>query len=156
MQKIKFFLLFACIALFMTACIIVSGCGGDETGDDLNHTHTFAEEWSYDDTYHWHMSTCGHSSETADKGEHIQDGDSCAVCGKLMASSTEGLSYEFNGEGYEVTGVGIAKETHIIIPDTFNDLSVVGIADNAFKDNKVISGIRIPNSVMSIGNSAFA
>lgn len=23
--------------------------------------HTFAEKWSYDDTYHWHSATCGHN-----------------------------------------------------------------------------------------------
>lgn len=25
------------------------------------HEHTFASTWEYDETYHWHPSTCGHN-----------------------------------------------------------------------------------------------
>ena len=46
------------------------------------HEHTYSEDWSYDETYHWHAATCEHDV-VADKGEHI-DADSdgkCDVCG---------------------------------------------------------------------------
>ena len=33
------------------------------------HTHTFAEEWSSDEIYHWHAATCGHDV-TEGKTEH--------------------------------------------------------------------------------------
>lgn len=34
------------------------------------HTHTFSDEWSSDDTYHWHAATCEHQEEVKDKAEH--------------------------------------------------------------------------------------
>ena len=33
--------------------------------------HTFSEEWTSDDDYHWHAATCGHDKEVRDKEEHI-------------------------------------------------------------------------------------
>ena len=34
------------------------------------HTHTYADTWTYDETHHWHASTCGHETEVSDKAEH--------------------------------------------------------------------------------------
>ncbi len=36
----------------------------------LNHTHTFADQWTSDETYHWHAATCIHTSEVDGKAEH--------------------------------------------------------------------------------------
>lgn len=50
---------------------------------EVGHTHTYAEDWSKDDTHHWHASTCTHTDEVADKGLHedaAADG-TCDVCG---------------------------------------------------------------------------
>ncbi|MDD6802457.1 MAG: InlB B-repeat-containing protein [Mollicutes bacterium] len=43
-----------------------TGNGGSES----THEHTFASSWDYDNTYHWHSSTCGHDIES-DKEKHI-------------------------------------------------------------------------------------
>ena len=34
------------------------------------HEHTFAEEWSSDETSHWHAATCGHTTELSGKAAH--------------------------------------------------------------------------------------
>lgn len=34
------------------------------------HKHTYANTWSYDDTYHYHEATCKHTSEVSDKEKH--------------------------------------------------------------------------------------
>lgn len=34
------------------------------------HKHTYSDEWSKDETYHWHAATCGHDSLTKDKEQH--------------------------------------------------------------------------------------
>ena len=50
---------------------------------EVGHTHTYAEDWSKDDTHHWHAATCTHTDEVADKGLHedaAADG-TCDVCG---------------------------------------------------------------------------
>ena len=36
----------------------------------LEHTHKFAEEWTYDKTTHWHATTCGCSDVELQKTEH--------------------------------------------------------------------------------------
>ncbi len=36
----------------------------------LEHTHTFADEWTSDETHHWYASTCGHEDEVSAKAEH--------------------------------------------------------------------------------------
>ena len=48
-----------------------TACGekATEAIEKLPHTHKFAEEWSKDETYHWHASTCGHEDEEV-KEEH--------------------------------------------------------------------------------------
>lgn len=43
--------------------------------------HTFADTWTYDQTYHWHAATCGHTNLVADKAEHTFGGGTvCSVC----------------------------------------------------------------------------
>ena len=57
-----------------------SGCGknfADENGNEEIATvviaatgHTYSNDWSSDNTYHWHAATCGHD-EVIDKSEHV-------------------------------------------------------------------------------------
>lgn len=44
------------------------------------HTHTFSEEWTYDDTYHWHEAICGHTAVSERAGHTMSEGR-CSVCG---------------------------------------------------------------------------
>lgn len=61
-----------------------------DTSSSSQHEHTFSSDWSYDQTYHWHASTCGHNVRS-DQAEHTfeitdldDDGylvEECTVCG---------------------------------------------------------------------------
>ncbi|MCH5152878.1 MAG: hypothetical protein J1F68_02835 [Clostridiales bacterium] len=65
------------IALMMVFTVVLSACNKDK------HTHTFAQEWSSNSTYHWHKATCEHTSEVSDRGTHELDGNNvCKVCGR--------------------------------------------------------------------------
>ena len=44
-----------------------------------SHNHTFAEEWTSDETYHWYASTCGHDV-TEGKAEHTFVDEVCTDC----------------------------------------------------------------------------
>lgn len=58
-----------------------SGTPSGSTSTPVEHTHTFASEWSSDATYHWHAATCGHDV-VSDKAEHTLDEHGfCEVCG---------------------------------------------------------------------------
>ena len=48
----------------------VCECKVTESIEKLAHTHTFAEEWSRDETNHWHAATCGCSDVELQKTEH--------------------------------------------------------------------------------------
>ena len=64
-RMIALLLAFACVTSMgaLSACSI----GGS------NHTHTYSDEWTFDETYHWHNAECAHMSETKDKAKHTFD-----------------------------------------------------------------------------------
>ena len=77
------------LKLSIVATSLVLGlisCGGNTP----KHVHTFSSEWSYDETYHWHDATCGHTV-ISDLEEHsfsdVTDPDTgkvlhtCSICG---------------------------------------------------------------------------
>ncbi len=118
--------------------------------------HTFSEDWSKDDTYHWHP--CSNCDEVTDKGEHIfDDNNVCIECGYVMTVTT-GLEYEIidNGSAYKVIGIGLAKDKKfVIIPSLYNGLPVTVIGDSAFKNNLQIKIVVIPDSITIIEEHAF-
>ena len=50
-----------------------SGCDTVETETIPVTGHTFSEDWTSDDTYHWHAATCVHTDEVSDKAVHSWD-----------------------------------------------------------------------------------
>ena len=46
---------------------------------EVGHTHTFADTWTTDATYHWKNATCSHTTEKGELGEHA-DSDSNGAC----------------------------------------------------------------------------
>lgn len=46
---------------------------------EVGHSHTFTDEWSYNDSHHWRNATCSHTSMKEALGEHI-DTDSDGAC----------------------------------------------------------------------------
>ncbi len=73
----KVFTLLLCLLLVLT---VFTACQTEEV-----HIHTYADEWRYDESNHWHTATCEHVDEIADKGAHEDtDGnDICDVCGYI-------------------------------------------------------------------------
>ena len=73
---------------------IVCGYKAIEAIEKLAHTHTFAEEWTSDETNHWHAATCGHTTEVSGKAEHtfsdwnVTKEASCTEKGEKKAKCT--------------------------------------------------------------------
>ena len=88
-------------------------CGYKETEviAKLAHTHKFSDEWTSDDTYHWHAATCEHQTEVSDKAEHDFINGQC-ICGKVLVpemvyvkgGTIEGATYTNNFEGVFIEG----------------------------------------------------
>ena len=66
---------------FLNTCTV---CGYEKRSEvpALEHSHTFSDSWSQDDTHHWHEATCGHSEVSA-RAEHTWDS------GQVTTESTE-------------------------------------------------------------------
>ena len=66
------------------------------------------------------------------------------------------LDYKLNSKktGYIVTGIGRVINTNVVIPNVYNNLPVLEIGNQAFKNSKAISFI-ISENVTNIGDEAF-
>lgn len=92
------------------------GGGGSSSGS--SHSHSYADTWSYDDTYHWHAATCGHNVVSG-KAEHTYGEDhKCTVCGSAdpaqAVASINGKNYLTLQEAVAVGGeVKLLKDVDI-------------------------------------------
>ena len=53
------------IILLMFITLLITGCV-----NETDHVHTFSDEWSYNEEYHYHEATCKHKDEVSDKELH--------------------------------------------------------------------------------------
>ena len=99
MKKLKHILLLMLIALMVTACDFSSTA----------HKHTYEEEWSYDEEYHFHEATCEHEVVSSkarhkfDDGVTTADGGityTCTICGftKEETDHTHEFSKEWSSD----------------------------------------------------------
>ena len=116
-------------------------------------SHEWEDEHGFDTELHWHIcSVCdGFDEKTA---HSIADDGYCTVCDNPLRG-TVGLVYFASSDGtyaevVDYTGSSI----RIVIADTYEGLPVTRIAETAFKNKKITSAV-IPDSVTSIGSSAF-
>ena len=79
---------------------------------------------------------------------------SCEVC---HINVSEALSYELSDDGtyYIVTGIGTYTGDIVVIPPSINGVPVKKIGDEAFKNNEKITRVDLPNTIETVGISAF-
>ena len=130
-------------------------CGKEEITNYQPARHDWQNEYVIDDDFHW--VKCNNCSEIKDKQEHTTDDSGyCTVCDSPVGT-TVGMIYDLSQDQtyYEVVGYE-GSATRIIIASEVNGKPVKTIYKEAFKYNKSITSVVIPDSVESIGNSAFA
>jgi hypothetical protein len=97
---------------------------------------------------------------TVEKMGHNYVNNICTVCGEYDPNYsdeyTEGLIFTLNDKGTEYSVTGYSQSTpKVIIPAIYKGLRVTSIGDKAFYNCSGLTSITIPNSVTSIGVSAF-
>ena len=108
-MKRKFTIIFALFAA-MILCFVAAACGKTDDEKPPVHEHTYATEWSKNETEHWHAATCEHTSERKDVAEHTwsegevttaatEEADGvntfvCTVCGEVKTEVIPALGHE--------------------------------------------------------------
>lgn len=83
--------------LFILFLFIITGCN-----QEPKHEHTFSEEWSYDETSHWHASTCGHEAKGSiaphvyGQGTSLGEGKTAYECQVCHATK---IDYDIGSRG---------------------------------------------------------
>ena len=74
------------------------------------------------------------------------------------SNASSGLSMTLNsgGTGYIISGIGTCTDTELVIPEAYEGLPVVAIADRAFSSNSTITIVYMSDSITSIGSNAFS
>ena len=107
--------LLAFITAAMSLVFALSACNGDDetTGGNGTHTHTYSEQWAYNDTDHWHACTGAECDEVKDKAAHTWDN------GTIIAEPTCTAKGE---KTYTCTVCSATKTEEIATTDhTFSD-----------------------------------
>ena len=102
---------------------ILSNISDSDDNSTSTHEHTFSSSYEYDDTYHWHPSTCGHDVQ-GDKEKHkfttsitnptYEKGGyttyTCLVCGySYIDNKTDALPITITWKNYDGTILEVDK-----------------------------------------------
>ena len=93
----------------------------------VEHRHTFKDEWSSNDTSHWHAATCEHTTEKKDEAAHIYgtagtERYTCTVCKYVSETRKKEAEAADKNIKYTITyntngGSQIAEERQTRLPD---------------------------------------
>ncbi len=161
----------------LTASVIVYAKFTENTtagGGEESHTHIMQHHAAVSATClsegsreYWSCSGCNKKYSDANGVTEIESTvtemlthnfikGACTHCGEIKPF-TQGLSYNLinGGAAYEVTGIGTATDTDIVIPEIYEDVPVTSIGESAFEECTEITSIELPPSVTDIGMFAF-
>ncbi len=114
--------------------------------------HSYATTYSYSASFHWFK--CKNCDAKNGFTEHTDNAGFCTICEAPLAP-TEGIVYDLSADGtYAEVIVYNGTAKRILIADTYQGVPVKTIYQEVFK-NASITEVIIPDSVTSIGNSAF-
>ena len=99
--------------------------------------HSYSEEWTTNETYHWHEATCEHSDEISGKAEHSYNADGVCVCG-YRAISEETLPTTLN----ELMQEGNEKYQAVVVK-TLNDHLLEDMLYNTLSNNYDVNCVQI-------------
>ena len=116
-------------------------------------SHKFTS-YMTDNEYHWQKcSICG---DIENKSLHDLDNEGVCIGCQLPLTSTPGVIYTTSPDGtYAIVASYNGNAKNVKIAEEYNGLPVLEIYNEAFKKNKTITTVVIPDSVTSIGDEAF-
>ena len=117
-------------------------------GEEVTATTTAEDEWfkCWRDSARKDLSEEKTYTFTADKSAVIK-----------AVEYSKGLAYTLSNDGtyYSVAGIGTCTDAELIIPPTYEGVSVTEIGSNAFYSCRNLTSATIPNSVTNIAGHSF-
>ncbi len=140
--------------VLILSSVVVIAC---DDNSSPAHTHTFSEEWTQSETYHWYNATCNHADLTKNLGEHVFEGvgNTCVTCDYVSAARGLEFTLSDSRDYYILTGAGTFTGEDLIIPDSHLGVPVKEIGVSVFQNDSRLKSVVIPDSVESIYTSAF-
>ena len=127
---------------------------GETTGGSGTHTHTYSEQWSYNDTDHWHACTVADCDEVTGKAAHTWDNGTitenptctetgektytCTVCSATKTEEIATAEHTFSDKWEK-------DETHHW-HKCINCDEISGKAEHAYTDGVCVCGHIKPNT----------
>ncbi|MCD8209528.1 MAG: leucine-rich repeat domain-containing protein [Coprobacillus sp.] len=145
------------ILLIGVSLVGLSGC------DNLNpstHEHTYSDQWSYDDNYHWHAATCGHNVSVVHNPHayeittHINP--TCAEEGLIVFQCTT-CGYIHTEHEYDALGHSYTYAEYVV-PTCIEDgylLFVCTTCEDTYKEIIPATGHNFTGWVVSTQTSCF-
>ena len=161
-MKRKFTIIVCVLLCALLSVAALVGCTDDGTEGDGTHEHNYATTWSSDGESHWHAClNSGCDAPEADKAAHTDsDGDrTCDVCGAKIASTGLEIYVDEDYDIVAVTGRGECTDTDIVIPSTYNGMTVnqIGIIEDydylPFENDSELTSVTIPSTIETIANA---
>ena len=170
-----------CFIAWFAILFLFCGCSKKESQHPISPNTSALKEWQTDSVYHWLLDR--DSNEKTGKEQHSFDkwiylGKAtleetgkrqriCLTCGYVELEEyeffSEGLEYEIDTQSScaAVIGAGTCvNDKTIVIPSEFNGYRVTKIVDLHFGYAKAplkkVEEIRIPNTVVLLGENAFS
>ena len=141
------------IALMLILICTITACNEGNDPQSREHDwHTVTTDPASDADNHWYKCTV---CDATKKEKHIVTGSgTCSVC-NVSISPTEGIIYSTSSDKTYAEVVGYTgTKKNILIASEYNGLPVKTIYKDSFK-NTSITAVAIPDSVATIGDSAF-
>ena len=115
--------------------------------------HNWSTTYEYDKGAHWKQCTSCNATNTKEAHTLGSDGY-CKMCNNPIAGS-DGVFYYVSSDGTYAEVIDyVGDSARVVIAETYEGVPVTHISSAAFKE-KAINSIVLPNSITSIGSSAF-
>uniref|UniRef100_UPI003FEF0165 InlB B-repeat-containing protein n=1 Tax=Roseburia sp. TaxID=2049040 RepID=UPI003FEF0165 len=132
----------------------------------VEHRHTFKNEWSSNDTSHWHAATCEHTTEKKDEAAHVYgtagaERYTCSVCKYVSETRKKEAEAADKNIKYTITyntngGSQIAEEKQTSLPDPLPATTKDGYEFAGWYTDADFTTIAQPGQVLTADTTLYA
>ena len=128
------------IALLISLCALASAfalaaCNGGKQPEEP-HVHQYSEEWTSDETYHWHKAICEHTDLRTAPEMHIDDDfdDICDVCLQPITHEHrfDQTKWEANENGHYHPSLCGHPDSVTLVPHAFGGVEFVATCEKDY------------------------